>query len=87
LSGIKPNPLLPILTPSFMCTSFSSTEFLITTKDPIEQFSPIFTSCSIIELFPIAVFFPIWTFSPISTFFPNFTSIYLSLICSDEIRV
>ena len=65
----------------------NGSQFFITTKDPIEQFSPIFTSCSIVELFPIIVFFPILTLSPISTFFPNFTLIYLSLTFSDEISV
>ena len=60
---------------------------LITTFEPIKQFSPMITSCSIIELLPIVEFFPIFTFLPINTFLPNSTDLNLFFNFSDEINV
>ena len=48
-------------------------EFLIITPDPITQFLPIETFCSIIVLDPIIEFLPILTPFPIKTLLPNFT--------------
>ena len=53
--------------------------FLIIKLDPIIQFLPICTSCSIIVLEPINVFLPITTFLPIKVFLPNMTDLYLLL--------
>ena len=43
LTGIKPKPLIPILTPSCIWTLFEINEFLIVTKVPIIQLLPILT--------------------------------------------
>ena len=71
----KPNPLPPILQPSCITTSFPIIEFFIVTLDPIKQFLPICTLCSIIVLLPIDVFLPILTCFPIKIFLPNVTEV------------
>ncbi len=57
LIGINPKPLTPIFEPSFILTKSLINEFLIVTKEPIIQPSPISTLLSITLLFPIYVFF------------------------------
>ena len=54
--------------------------FLIITLEPIEQFEPIITFFSMIELWPIKQFFPILTLVPIKTFFPNFTFFFKDVL-------
>ena len=81
--GINPNPFNPTFDPSWILTKFEIIEFLIVTKDPIIQFSPIKTLLSIILLLLIKVFAPILTFFPIKTFLPNFTPGYKFFTFSD----
>ena len=56
-----------------MTTLFPINEFLIIICEPIVQFLPILTFCSIIVLLPISDDLPILTFFPIKTLLPNFT--------------
>ena len=68
---------IPIFEPSCITPLSPIIEFLIIICEPIIQFSPMETSCSIIVMLKIIVFLPNFTFFPIKTLLPNFTLGYL----------
>ena len=71
----KTKSFLTNFVPSCITTLSPIIAFLITTFEPITQFLPILTLCSIIVFEPINEFLPIFTFLPIKTLLPNLTDL------------